>query len=243
MKIFPAIDLSGGRVVRLTRGDYDQMTVYGSDPAATAREFAGVGAKYLHVVDLDGAKDGSAANFRAVADIAAAAELFIEVGGGIRSEERIRQYLELGVDRVILGTAAVENFAFTKEMAAKFGEQIAVGVDARSGRVAIRGWLEETELECEEFCQRLAGAGIRRVIVTDIERDGVLSGANIPLYQRLAQIPGLKVIASGGVSSPAEIKELAAAGAEGAIIGKALYTGKLSLAECLESARAAGGED
>lgn len=243
MKIFPAIDLSGGQVVRLTKGDYDQMTVYGEDPAAAARDFAAAGAEYLHVVDLDGAKDGSAANFAAVAAIVAAADLFVEVGGGIRTEERIRQYLELGVGRVILGTVAVRNFGFVQEMAAKYGDKIAVGVDARGGRVAINGWLEETELECEEFCRRLAAAGVRTVIVTDIERDGVLQGANIPLYQRLVEIAGLRIIASGGVSFPEEIDRLAAVNVDGVIIGKALYAGKLDLVDCLRRAEGADRPD
>ncbi len=239
MEIFPAIDLSGGQVVRLTQGDYDQMTVYGRDPAAAARAFFAVGARYLHVVDLDGAKDGTTANFAAVRDIAAAAGMFVEVGGGIRDEERIQKYLALGVGRVILGTAAVKNFEFTQAMAAKYGEKIAVGVDARGGKVAVSGWLEETELDCEDFCRRLAAAGVKTVIVTDISRDGALAGANLALYRRLTAIPGLSVVASGGVSFPAEISELAALGVAGVIIGKALYTGKLDLAECLRLAKEA----
>ncbi len=239
MEIFPAIDLSGGKVVRLTRGDYNQMTVYNDDPAGAAREFAAAGARFLHVVDLDGAKEGTAANFAAIQAITEAADMFVEVGGGIRDEARIKKYLDLGVGRVILGTAAVKNFPFTEAMAAKYGDKIAVGVDAREGRVAVSGWLEETELDCEDFCRKLCAAGVQTVIVTDIARDGALSGTNLALYQRLANIAGLNVVASGGVSYPAEITKLAALGVAGVIIGKALYAGKLDLAECLQLAKEA----
>ncbi|HIU09909.1 MAG TPA: 1-(5-phosphoribosyl)-5-[(5-phosphoribosylamino)methylideneamino]imidazole-4-carboxamide isomerase [Candidatus Avidehalobacter gallistercoris] len=237
MEIFPAIDLSGGKVVRLTRGDYNQMTVYNSDPVAVAQDFAASGAQFLHVVDLDGAKDGTTANFAAIRAVTQAAGMFVEVGGGIRDEERIKQYLDLGVGRVILGTAAVKNFPFTQNMAFKYGDKIAVGVDARYGKVAISGWLESTELDCEDFCRKLAAAGVKTVIVTDIARDGALGGANLALYHRLASIAGLNVVASGGVSYPDEITKLAKIGISGVIIGKALYAGKLDLAECLRLAK------
>ncbi len=240
MEIFPAIDLSGGKVVRLTKGDYDQMTVYGDDPAAVAAEFWRAGARNLHVVDLDGAKDGTTANQEAVRRILAAVDMFVEVGGGIRNEERIRQYLDLGAGRVILGTVAARDPEFLKEMTAKYGEKIAVGIDARNGRVAVAGWLEETELETAEFCRFCRDIGVKTAIVTDIDKDGALGGANLALYRELAAIEGLGIIASGGVSSLAELDELAAGGVAGAIIGKALYNGNLDLAECLARVGAAG---
>jgi len=237
MEIFPAIDLSGGRVVRLTQGDYQQMEVYGDDPLATAQEFARQGANYLHVVDLDGAKDGTLANFAAVEAIVRNCGLRVEVGGGVRTEERIRKYLALGVWRVILGTAAVRDFAFVERMAAKYPGQIVVGVDARAGRVAVAGWLEETGLETVAFCRRCRDAGVQTVIVTDIARDGALNGTNLQLYRELAKIDGLQVVASGGVSFAHELPALAEIGVAGVIIGKALYSGRLKLPECLAAAR------
>ena len=229
MQIFPAIDLSGGQVVRLYQGDYDQMTVYGSDPCAVAREFITAGAKYLHVVDLDGAKDGTLANFESIAAIAKQGGLYIEVGGGIRTEERIQQYLDLGVGRCILGTIAVKDFDFTARMARKYGDQIAVGVDARDGYVAINGWKELSSETGIEFCRRLRDAGVKTVIYTDISRDGAEKGTNLELYRELAKIEGLNITASGGVSSLEELKELQSIGTHAAILGKALYTGRLDL--------------
>lgn len=229
MQIFPAIDLRGGQVVRLYQGDYDKMTVYGQDPCAVARAFIDAGAKYLHVVDLDGAKDGTLANFETIAAIARQGGLYIEVGGGIRTEERIRQYLDLGVGRCILGTIAIKNFDFTARMAAKYGDQIAVGVDARDGYVAINGWKELSHEKSVDFCRRLADAGVGTVICTDISRDGAEQGTNLELYRELAQIKGLHVTASGGVSSLEELEELKRIGTHAAILGKALYTGRLDL--------------
>ena len=229
MQIFPAIDLSGGQVVRLYQGDYDQMTVYGADPCAVARDFIAAGAKYLHVVDLDGAKDGTLANFESIAAIAKQGGLYIEVGGGIRTEERIRQYLDLGVGRCILGTIAVKDFDFTARMAQKYGDKIAVGVDARDGYVAINGWKELSSETGIEFCKRLRDVGVKTVIYTDISRDGAEKGTNLELYRELAKIEGLDITASGGVSSLEELKELQAIGTHAAILGKALYTGRLDL--------------
>lgn len=229
MQIFPAIDLRGGQVVRLYQGDYDKMTVYGADPCAVARDFTAAGAKYLHVVDLDGAKDGTLANFESIAAIARQGRLYIEVGGGIRTEERIRQYLELGVSRCILGTIAIKDFNFTVRMAQKYGNQIAVGVDARDGYVAINGWKELSDERGVDFCRRLADAGVGTVIYTDISRDGAEQGTNLELYRELARIKGLRVTASGGVSSLEELKELRHIGTHAAILGKALYTGRLDL--------------
>lgn len=234
MQIFPAIDLSGGQVVRLYQGDYDKMTVYGADPCAVAKEFIAAGAKYLHVVDLDGAKDGTLANFESIAAIAKQGGLYIEVGGGIRTEERIQQYLDLGVSRCILGTIAVKDFDFTARMAQKYGDKIAVGVDARDGYVAINGWKELSDETGIEFCRRLYDAGVQTVIYTDISRDGAEKGTNLELYRELAKIEGLHITASGGVSSIEELKELQTIGTHAAILGKALYTGRLDLKSVIQ---------
>ena len=235
MQIFPAIDLSGGQVVRLYQGDYDKMTVYGADPCAVARDFLAAGAKYLHVVDLDGAKDGTLANLEPIAAIARQGGLSIEVGGGIRTEERIQRYLDLGVSRCILGTVAVKDFAFTERMARKYGEAIAVGVDARDGYVAVSGWTELSAERGVDFCRRLRDAGVKTVIYTDISRDGAEQGTNLELYRELAKIDGLDITASGGVSSIEELRELQSIGTRAAILGKALYTGRLDLKTVIEA--------
>ena len=234
MQIFPAIDLSGGQVVRLYQGDYDKMTVYGQDPCAVARDFIAAGAKYLHVVDLDGARDGTLANFESIAAIAKQGGLYIEVGGGIRTEERIRQYLDLGVGRCILGTIAVKDFAFTARMAQTHGDKIAVGVDARDGYVAVNGWKELSREKGVDFCRRLRDAGVGAVIYTDISRYGAEKGTNLAVYRELAKIEGLAVTASGGVSSLEELRQLQAMGTQAAILGKALYTGRLDLKTVIE---------
>lgn len=229
MDIFPAIDLRGGQVVRLYQGDYDKETVYAADPCAVARDFLAAGAKCLHVVDLDGARDGTLANFDSIAAIARQGGLYIEVGGGIRDEDRIRRYLDLGVGRCILGTIAVKDFAFTERMARKYGERIAVGVDARDGYVAVSGWKELSAEKGVDFCRRLRDAGVKAVIYTDISRDGAEQGTNLDLYRELSKIDGLAVTASGGVSSIEELRQLQAIGTQAAILGKALYTGRLDL--------------
>ena len=229
MQIFPAIDLRGGQVVRLYQGDYDQETVYAQDPCAVARNFLAAGASYLHVVDLDGAKDGTLANFDTIAALVKQGGLYIEVGGGIRDEDRIRRYLDLGVGRCILGTIAVKDFVFTERMAQKYGSRIAVGVDARDGYVAVSGWKELSSERGVDFCRRLRDAGVKTVIYTDISRDGAEAGANLDLYRELAEIQGLDITASGGVSSMEELKELQQIGTKAAILGKALYTGRLDL--------------
>ena len=229
MQIFPAIDLRGGQVVRLYQGDYDRETVYAADPCAVARSFLAAGARYLHVVDLDGARDGTLANFETIAAIARQGGLYIEVGGGIRTEDRIRQYLDLGVGRCILGTIAVKDFAFTARMARTYGDRIAVGVDARDGYVAVSGWKELSAERGVDFCRRLRDAGVKTVIYTDISRDGAEAGTNLDLYRELSEIQGLDITASGGVSSLEELKELQRIGTRAAILGKALYTGRLDL--------------
>ena len=240
MHIFPAIDLRNRQVVRLTQGDYDKMEVYGSDPAAVARGFAAQGAEYLHVVDLDGAKDGALSNFEMVAEIIAATGMFVEIGGGIRDEARIRTYLEQGAGRVILGTAALRDFDFLKRMVDKYGAKIAVGVDAKDGFVATDGWLNVSAVRGVDFCRRLQQAGVAAVIYTDISRDGAMRGTNLEVYETLLrEAPGLAVTASGGVSSLEDVRALAALGVDAAIVGKALYTGMLSLPDVLRAARQA----
>lgn len=234
MQIFPAIDLRGGQVVRLYQGDYDQMTVYGADPCVVARKFLAAGARYLHVVDLDGARSGTAENFESISALARQGGLFIEVGGGIRTQQRIEQYLELGVDRCILGTIAVKDFGFTKEMARRYGAQIAVGVDARDGYVAVSGWEERTAERGVDFCRRLRDGGVGAVIYTDISRDGAEQGTNLPLYEELVKIEGLSITASGGISGLEELRQLRDMGVDAAILGKALYTGRLDLKTVLK---------
>lgn len=231
--IFPAIDLIGGRVVRLFQGDYDKETVYSDDPCAIARGFVEAGARYLHLVDLDGARNGTTANFPSIEAIARQGGLYMEVGGGIRSQERIERYLELGVSRCILGTIAVKDFAFTAEMARKYGDKIAVGVDAREGFVAINGWKELSAEKGIDFCRRLRDAGVQTVIYTDISRDGAGRGTNIEVYEALSEIKDLQVTASGGVGSLEEIARLEAMGVSAAILGKAIYSGQLELAEVI----------
>ena len=209
MQLFPAIDLRGGQVVRLTQGDYDRMTVYGQDPCAQARSFVAAGAKNLHVVDLDGAKNGTLSNYDTIAALAKQGGLYIEVGGGIRTEERIEKYLSLGVGRCILGSVAVTDFAFTARMLQKYGDKIAVGVDAKDGYVAIHGWKEVSAEPGVAFCKRLAEAGCTAIIYTDIACDGAMQGTNLSLYRQLAaQVPGVAFTASGGISSEAELLEL-----------------------------------
>jgi len=228
MEILPAIDLRDGKVVRLFQGDYDKMTVYGDIPLQTALEFKAAGAKFLHLVDLDGAKEGKPRNLETISEIIRKSGLKVEVGGGIRTEECIEAYLEAGAERVILGSMAVKDFGFTAEMAKKFGRHIAVGVDARDGLVAINGWLETSRVEAMELCLRLRDAGVQTIIYTDISRDGTNKGTNIGAYESLSKI-GVNIIASGGISSMEELRKLSDIGVYGAILGKALYTGKLGL--------------
>lgn len=233
MKLYPAIDLRGGQAVRLYQGDYDQMTVYNPDPVAQARAFRQAGAKYLHVVDLDGAKDDTTANLDTIAAIAREGGLKIEVGGGIRDEARIRRYLDLGIHRCILGTVAVRDFDFTARMAQKYGEQIAVGVDMRDGFVAVSGWKELTAEPGVAFCRRCAEAGVRAIIATDISKDGTLAGTNQDLYRELLTIPGLEITASGGIARIEELAALQEMGCHAAILGKSIYTGAIDLAEAV----------
>lgn len=237
MLIFPAIDLFEGKAVRLLQGEYDRMTVYNEDPLSVARDFAAQGATCLHLVDLEGAKNGTTPNIDTIRRLAAETELFTEVGGGIRSMDTVRTYLTAGVDRVILGTAAVKDESFLKEAVAAYGDRIAVGVDIRDGKVAIHGWTETSGIDAMEFMARLEEIGVRTVICTDISRDGAMAGTNHDLYRQLSEQFSLQIIASGGVSSIEDVRELAARNLYGAIIGKAYYTGALSLREAIEVAK------
>lgn len=243
MKLYPAIDLRGGQAVRLYQGDYDRMTVYNADPVAQAQQFIDAGAKYLHVVDLDGAKDDTTANLQTIAAIAKLGGLKIEVGGGIRDEARIQRYLDLGADRCILGTVAVKNFDFTAEMAQKYGAQIAVGVDMKDGAVAVNGWKEVTPEPGVAFCRRCANAGVKAIIATDISRDGTMQGTNMALYRELFTIPGIEVTASGGIATMAELAELSAMHCHAAILGKSIYTGAIDLAEAVRLYEGERGHD
>jgi phosphoribosylformimino-5-aminoimidazole carboxamide ribotide isomerase len=236
MQIFPATDILGGKVVRLTKGDYANVKIYADSPAEMAKEFIKAGATNLHMVDLDGAKDGTPVNFDAIKEAAKIKDLFIEVGGGIRDMKRIEDYLSLGVKRVILGTAAVRNYPFVEEAVKKYGDAIAVGVDAKDGLVAVNGWLETTTVNSVEFCKKLRDSGVATVIYTDISKDGMLSGTNLEIYKELSEIKGLDIVASGGITFIDEIKALADMSIYGAIVGKAVYEGKLDLKEVLEAA-------
>lgn len=239
MKIFPAIDLFEGKAVRLLRGRYEDMTIYSDDPPQIGRDFAAAGAGYIHIVDLEGAKDGTTPNFETVCRIKEASGCFCEIGGGIRSMEVIRRYMEAGIDRVILGTAAVTDREFLEAAVARWGEKIAVGIDLKDGCVAIRGWTEKTQLTALEFCEQVQALGVRTIIVTDISRDGAMKGTNHGLYEELSGRLGMQLVASGGVSSLDDVKRLAARGMYGAIIGKAYYTGAIDLKEAIEAADAA----
>ena len=224
MELFPAIDLIGGCAVRLVKGDYAQKTVYSENPAEVARSFAEAGAKYLHVVDLEGAKDGGTPNLETIQNIVEKGNLLVEVGGGIRSEEVIKKYLDAGVFRVILGTAAVQNPAFLEEMVQKYGEKIAVGVDIKDGMVAIKGWTEVSAESCFDFCEKLQKIGVKTIICTDISKDGLLSGTNLELYKELSEKFSVDIVASGGVTTLDDVKKLADMGMYGAILGKAAFS-------------------
>lgn len=232
MKIFPAIDLIDKKVVRLSQGDYSKKTMYSDNPLSVAKSFLKDGATHLHVVDLDGAKKGSPVNFEVIKQLKQL-DMFVEVGGGIRDMQKIEAYQNIGVDRVILGTVAIKNFDFVVEAVKEFKDMIAVGVDAKDEKVATHGWQEVTDTDSFEFCKKLYDAGVTSVIYTDIATDGMLKGTNLPAFKRLSKIKGLKVTASGGISSVEEIKKLKEMGVWGAILGKALYENKLSLADAV----------
>lgn len=237
MLIFPAIDLYQQKAVRLLRGDYAQMTVYSEHPEEIAKEFAKAGAKWIHLVDLEGAKTGETPNLQTVQKIVAESGLLAEVGGGIRNMQTVKAYLEAGVQRVILGTAAVTDEAFLKEALKAYGDRIAVGVDIKDGKVAIKGWTVASELDAIPFCQKLQELGVRTIICTDISKDGAMMGTNHALYKELCEKFELQIIASGGVSSIEDVKKLSALNIYGAIIGKAYYTGAINLPEAIEVAK------
>ena len=237
MLIYPAIDLFGGRAVRLYKGDYDKMTVYSDHPEELAAGFEAAGAVWLHLVDLEGARSGETPNFETIRRIKEKTGLSAELGGGIRNMDTVKRYLDLGIDRVILGTAAVTNPEFAEEAVQTFGDKIAVGVDMKNGKAAIKGWTEESSVDGLDLLLRMSGFGIKTAIVTDISRDGAMQGANIGLYDGLQEKTGMNIIASGGVSNLDDVKALRAFGLHGAIIGKAYYSGAVDLAEAVECAK------
>ncbi|MBP3239466.1 MAG: 1-(5-phosphoribosyl)-5-[(5-phosphoribosylamino)methylideneamino]imidazole-4-carboxamide isomerase [Oribacterium sp.] len=233
MILFPAIDLYDHKVVRLLKGDYEKMTVYSDDPLATAKNIESMGGKWLHLVDLEGAKDGTTPNFDVVSAIAKETGLKVEIGGGIRSFETIEKYLNAGVQRVILGTKAVKDPGFLKEAVSKWGDKIAVGVDAKNGKVAVNGWMDVLDIDMFDFLQDIKEMGVKTAIVTDISKDGAMKGTNLPLYERLSKLSGIDITASGGVSTLDDLKALKAMDIYGAILGKAMYNGAIELSEAL----------
>lgn len=237
MHIFPAVDLLDGKAVRLYKGDYNCVTVYNDDPAQVARDFVQAGAKFLHLVDLDGAKSGSPVNLETIRRIVSSTDLFVEVGGGIRSLETVETYLSIGVNRVILGTAAVKNEDFLREALAKYGDKIAVGVDLQDGYVAIHGWTERSTLAADAFFAHMQDLGVKTIICTDISRDGAMQGTNRELYRQLGNTYKIDLIASGGVSSIEDVEALRQMELYGAIIGKAYYVGAIDLKEAIEVAK------
>ncbi|MBP3542224.1 MAG: 1-(5-phosphoribosyl)-5-[(5-phosphoribosylamino)methylideneamino]imidazole-4-carboxamide isomerase [Clostridia bacterium] len=233
MILFPAIDLVDGKAVRLLRGDYANMTVYNDDPLAVARDFENCGATHIHMVDLEGAKDGTTPNLPVVEKIARETKLFVEIGGGIRSMETVEKYLAAGVSRVILGTAAVKDESFLRAAVAAYGDKIAVGADVKDGCIAIRGWLETADVTLEEFMKKMQDIGVSCVICTDISKDGAMRGTNLQLYKELSEKYSMNITASGGVSSMEDVRALRAMNLYGAIIGKAYYTGAIDLREAI----------
>lgn len=240
MDLFPAIDLRGGKAVRLLRGDYDKMTVYSDTPLEVACDFKRAGADFLHLVDLDGAKEGNTPNSKIIGKIVAESGLKVEVGGGIRSISIAEQYLSLGVMRVIIGTAAVTDPDFLREAVKRFGDKIAVAVDIKDGFVATHGWTQTSAESCDDFCQKLQDIGVKTVICTDISKDGAMQGVNKELYERLTQNFTLDIIASGGVTSMDDLTKLSEIGVHGAILGKSIYTGSIDLADAVTAMKKVG---
>jgi len=239
MYIIPAIDLYNGCAVRLKKGDYAQMTIYSNNPPEFAEKFHKCGAEYLHVVDLEGAKYGTTANIDTVKAIVDKTSMKVEIGGGIRNDEVVEKYINIGVSRVILGTAAVQDSVFLKRMVVKYGDKIAVGVDIRDGLMAIKGWLETTEVMCFDFCAELEQIGVKTIICTDISKDGMLGGTNTELYKEMNERFNIDIVASGGVSTLDDIKKLSDMNMYGAILGKALYENALDLTEAIKTAKGA----
>jgi len=237
MYILPATDLYDGKVVRLYKGDYNQMTVYSDKPLQIARKFADCGAEFLHVVDLEGARDGTTPNRRVVEKLVEKSGMSIEIGGGVRTEDTVRTYIDMGVERVILGTSAVTDPVFLEKMVDRYGDRIAVGVDLAGGYVAIKGWTEQSEVSADAFFSRLQIMGVRTVICTDISKDGTLSGTNLQLYKTLSETYDMQLIASGGITTLEDVIALREMDLYGAILGKALYTGDLDLRDAVKLAR------
>ena len=237
MLIFPAVDLFDHKAVRLYKGDYEKMTVYSSDPPKVGEDFAGLGATHMHVVDLQGARDGDTPNFDTVTEIKRRSGLFCEVGGGIRTMDVVERYLNAGIDRVILGTAAITDEDFLKKAVDRYHEKIAVGADIRDGFIAVKGWTEKSSVSVCEFFEKMEDIGVRTVICTDISRDGAMQGTNLALYKELSKKYKVDLTASGGISSLDDIRELSKLGLYGAIVGKAYYTGDIDLRKAVEEAR------
>ncbi len=237
MNIFPAIDLFDGKAVRLFKGDYNEMTVYSENPIEIARDFEAKGARFIHMVDLQGAKDGTTPNIKIVEQVARETSLFVEIGGGIRDIKTADKYIEGGVDRIILGTAAVENPEFLSSALKKHGDKVAVGVDIKDGFVAIKGWTQQSEYDAFDFCREMQNLGVKNIICTDISKDGAMRGTNRELYEKLSKEFSIDITASGGVSSLDDIKALRKLNLYGAIIGKAYYIGAIDLREALEAAK------
>lgn len=237
MLILPAIDLYDKKAVRLYKGDYEQMTVYSNNPIEIARKFETCGATFIHMVDLEGAKNGTTPNIDEVRKVVEYTDLKVEIGGGIRDEETVQKYIDLGVERVILGTAAVTDDAFLRKMVSKYKDAIAVGVDLKDGYVAIKGWTEKSQLTADEFFRHLSEIGVRTVICTDISKDGAMQGTNRELYKELSEKYTMDIVASGGVSSLDDIKALKEMNLYGAILGKAYYIGAVDLKEAVEVAK------
>ena len=237
MIILPAIDLLGRKAVRLLKGDYNQVTVYSDSPLEVARKFKSLGATHIHMVDLDGAKYGTTPNMDIVAEVVENTGLFVEIGGGIRSMDTVKKYIDAGVSRVILGTAAICDEAFLKEAVRTYGEKIAVGADVKDGKIAVKGWLEQSDVTLDEFFLKMQNLGVKNIICTDISRDGAMRGTNLELYRELSAKYSLDITASGGVSSIEDVKELRKMNLYGAIIGKAYYTGAVDLKEAIEVAK------
>ena len=237
MKLFPAIDLYNKKAVRLYKGDYAQMTVYSDNPLEIAQDFERCGAEYIHVVDLEGAKDGTTPNIEVVSSIAKNTSLKVEIGGGIRNMQTLDKYFDSGVFRAILGTAAVVDEAFLRSAIEKYGDRIAVGADIKDGFVAIKGWIEKSEYTAETFFEKMQSVGVKTVICTDISKDGAMKGTNLELYRKLSEKYSVDIVASGGVSSMADVEALSEMGMYGAIIGKAYYTGAINLKDAIEVAK------
>ena len=237
MLIYPAIDLYGGKAVRLFKGDYAQMTIYNDNPVAVAEDFKASGATRIHLVDLEGAKNGTTPNFDTVTAIKAATGLFCEIGGGIRDMATIDRYISAGIDRVILGTAAVTAPGFVEEAVAKYGEKIAVGIDIKDGFVAIKGWTVKSQENAFDFCEKMQKIGVKTLICTDISKDGAMQGTNHELYRELSEKFSMDIIASGGVSSLEDVERLSKLDIHGAIVGKAYYTGAIDLKTAIEVAK------